>query len=358
MKFFNREQEKNEVLNILKKDPDDIYFIYGPINSGKTALIKHIIENELDNSYRIFYINFRMYLIARKDFIEALFTVRKENFFEKIKDYSEVLDILIKGSKILTGVPIPEFDFNEMFNKEITNVFKYLNNVFLDIKKQGKKPVFILDELQEIKGITTNGQKELLAEFFQFLVSLTKEQHLCHVFCLSSDSLFINYVYNTGKLEGRAKYILVDDFDKETAFEFMEFLNPEISDQDKGKVYSYVGGKAKDIVYVINTMKYKDLDQILDGILNDEINRLKFRLRKLEIVKPKIEIDGKVIEINKEEIIDVLKLFKDQYEVSSEEIKFETLVYLIDENILFLDTQTGLVKPQSFLIWNAIKNVV
>ena len=357
MKFFNRELEKNEILNILKNEPNLIYFIYGPINSGKTALIKHIIDNELDDSYKIFYINFRTYLISdKKDFIEALFTIRKENFFEKIKDYSEVLDILIKGSKTLTGIPIPEFDFNEMFNKEITNVFKYLNQVFLDIEKQGKKPVFIIDELQEIKGLTINGQKELLTEFFQFLVSLTKEQHLCHVFCLSSDSLFINYVYNTGKLEGRAKYILVDDFDKETAFRFMEFLNPNISNSDKEKIYSYVGGKAMDIKYVIDTMKYKDLDQILDRMLDDEINSLRFRLKKLET--PKIEIYGKISETSKEEIIEVLKLFKNQYEVSSEKIKFETLVYLVDENILFLNTQTGLVKPQSFLIWNAIKNVV
>ena len=136
----------------------------------------------------------------------------------------------------------------------------------------------------------------------------------------------------------------------------MELLNPNISNSDKEKIYSYVGCKAMDIKYVIDTMKYKDLDQILDRMLNDEINSLRFRLRKLET--PKIEIYGKISETSKEEIIEVLKLFKNQYEVSSEKIKFETLVYLVDENILFLNTQTGLVKPQSFLIWNAIKNVV
>ena len=348
MKFFNREQEKNEILNILKNEPKIIYFVYGPINSGKTALIKHIIDNELDDSYKIFYINFRTYLISdKKDFIEALFTVRKENFFEKIKDYSEVLEILIKGSKTLTGIPIPELDFNEMFNKEITNVFKYLNQVFLDIKKQGKKPVFIIDELQEIKGLTTNGQKELLTEFFQFLVSLTKEQHLCHVFCLSSDSLFINYIYNTGKLEERADYILVDDFDKETSFKFMEFLNPEISEQDKEKIYSYVGGKPILIDRVVNTMKYKDLDQILNRMLNNEINRLRYFLEELE--------DNKELYSN---VIEALRLFKRQYKVKDFEIRKEIRKLLIDENILFLNTQTGLVKPQSFLIWNAIKKIV
>ena len=39
MKFFNREKEINEILHILNREPDDIYFIYGSMNSGKAALI-------------------------------------------------------------------------------------------------------------------------------------------------------------------------------------------------------------------------------------------------------------------------------------------------------------------------------
>ncbi|OQX20834.1 MAG: hypothetical protein BWK75_04485, partial [Candidatus Altiarchaeales archaeon A3] len=38
MEFFNRESEKEEILNILKTEPQLINFIYGPINSGKTTL--------------------------------------------------------------------------------------------------------------------------------------------------------------------------------------------------------------------------------------------------------------------------------------------------------------------------------
>jgi AAA+ ATPase superfamily predicted ATPase len=55
-----------------------------------------------------------------------------------------------------------------------------------------------------IKEITTNGQRYLLKELFQFLVSLTKKQHLCPIFCLTSDSLFAEYVYNKEELRGRA----------------------------------------------------------------------------------------------------------------------------------------------------------
>ena len=37
MRFFNREKEIAEILHVLNKEPDDIYFIYGSINSGNTA---------------------------------------------------------------------------------------------------------------------------------------------------------------------------------------------------------------------------------------------------------------------------------------------------------------------------------
>ncbi|ACX72177.1 ATPase [Methanocaldococcus vulcanius M7] len=278
MKFFNREREINEILSILEREPNLIYFIYGSINSGKTALIKQIIENKLNDEYKVFYINFRTYLISEKrEFIEAIFTTKKDDFFEKIIDKSEVLNLITKGAKILTGIPIPEVEFDKLFEEKINDAFQYLNSLLLEVKKSGKQPILIFDELQMIRDVVLNGQKYLLKELFQFLVSLTKEQHLCHVFCLSSDSLFIEYVYNAGELEDRADYILVDDFDKETALKFMDFLAEEIlgkklSDEDKEIIYSYVGGKPILIINVMGKLKHKNLKEILDLMLKEEVS--------------------------------------------------------------------------------------
>lgn len=353
MKFFNREKEIKEILHILNKEPNDIYFIYGSINSGKTTLINHIINNKLDDNYKVFYINFRTYLISEKrDFIEAIFTTKKEGILEKIKDKSEVINLITKTTKTLTGIPIPEVEFNKLFEEKINDAFQYLNDVVLETKKSGRTPILILDELQMIKDITTNGQKYLLKELFQFLVSLTKEQHLCHVFCLTSDSLFAEYVYNTGELEGRAKYILVDDFDKETALRFMDFLAKEngvaLSDSDKEKIYSYVGGKPKDIAYVVEESSFKDLKEVLEYLLKDEIQKLKYFLE--DISEEDAELHGKVVES--------LKKFKEKYEIEDLEIPKKIREILIRRNILFLNPQKGILKPQSFLVWNAIKGVV
>jgi AAA+ ATPase superfamily predicted ATPase len=353
MRFFNREKEINEILRILNREPDDIYFIYGPLNGGKSTLIRHVIENKLSEDYKVFYINFRTYLISEKrEFIEAIFTTKKDDFFEKIKDKDEVLNLITKGVRILTGIPIPEVEFDKLFEEKINDAFQYLNSLLLAVKKSGKKPVLIFDELQMIKDVVLNGQKYLLKELFQFLVSLTKEQHLCHVFCLSSDSLFIEYVYNTGELEGRAKYLLVDDFDKETAIKFMDFLAVEdsinLTNEDKELIYNYVGGKAKDIKYVVEESKFKDLREVLEELLGDEVQKLKYFLEDVEEEGEKFY----------KEIIGALRIFKENYEIENTKIPKKIRVFLVKKNILFLNPQKGILKPQSFLIWNAIKRLL
>ncbi|ADC69099.1 ATPase [Methanocaldococcus sp. FS406-22] len=356
MKFFNREKEIKEILSILEGEPNNIYFIYGPLNSGKTTLIKYIIENRISDDYKVFYINFRTYLISeKKEFIEAIFTTKKDDFFEKIKDKSEVLNLITKGAKILTGIPIPEIEFDKLFEEKINDVFQYLNTLLLEVKKSGKQPILIFDEFQMIKDVVLNGQKYLLKELFQFLVSLTKEQHLCHVFCLSSDSLFIEYIYGKAELKGRVDYILVDDFDKDTALKFIDFLsgdllNRHLSNDDKELIYNYVGGKAKDIYDVIVKLKLgKDLKEVLETKLGEELNHLEELLEKVE---------EDYESVNYDEVLEVLKLFKDNYEVPKNKIKRKIRIFLIKENILFLNSQKRILKPQSFLVWNAIKRLL
>ncbi|WP_456419298.1 ATP-binding protein, partial [Methanocaldococcus infernus] len=214
--------------------------------------------------------------------------------------------------------------------------------------KEGKKPIIILDELQKIGDLKINGF--LIYELFNYFISLTKELHLSYVFCLSSDSLFIEKVYNEAMLNGRAKYLLVDDFDKETALKFMDFLaesilDKKLTEEEKELIYSYVGGKPKDIVYVIKSLKTDDLEEILDYLLSDAKQKLKYFL---EDVKEENETLYK-------EILDALKVFKNSYEVEDITINKKVRELLVKRNILFLDPIKGILKPQSFLVWRAIK---
>ncbi|ADC70017.1 ATPase [Methanocaldococcus sp. FS406-22] len=390
MKFFNREKEIKEILSIIESEPQRINFIFGSINSGKTALINEIINNRLDkDKYVVFYIDLREIFISKYDdfeaklratktegfrlIIEVLFEVYEESFIDRVKklflslvrDSPDVVKnfMLLKISGgVIDGIPIPKNTLNELLkDKEVKNVFRYITNVLMEIKKEGKQPIIIIDELQKIGDLKLNGF--LIYELFNYFVSLTKHKHLCHVFCLSSDSLFIERVYNEAMLKGRVDYILVDDFDKENALKFMdslseEILNKKLSDEDKELIYNYVGGKPIDIIYVIDKLKNKDLKEILETLLMNEQQKLKYFLKELDYIKPKVAIGDEVIEIKKEDIIKALKLFKDNYKISDDEIPEPVYIYLVKRNILFLNPIEGTLKPQSFLVWNAIKRII
>ncbi|WP_423791982.1 ATP-binding protein [Methanocaldococcus indicus] len=368
MKFFNREKEIREILSIIENEPNFIYFIYGPINSGKTALINEIINNRLDkDKYVIFYFDLREIFISRyDDFIRILFKTYtpKKSFFDWLKnllkplikdspDFIDIPSIASITSNVLTGIPIPKNLLNQLLkDKNSDDVFNYLTKIFLEVKKEGKQPIIILDELQKIGDLKINGF--LIYELFNYFISLTKHKHLCHVFCLSSDSLFIEKVYNEAMLDGRAKYILVDDFDKKTALKFIDFLSEEIlnkklSNDEKELIYSYVGGKPIDIVYVIQELKNKELKEILDYLLKDAIQKLKYFL---EDVKEENDDDFY------KKVVDALKIFKENYEVEDTKIPKKIREFLIKKNILFLNPIDGILKPQSFLIWNAIKRIL
>ena len=104
--------------------------------------------------------------------------------------------------------------------------------------------------------------------------------------------------------------------------------------------------------------RLNDLKEILETLLMNEQQKLKYFLKELDYIKPKVVIRDEVIEIKKEDIIKVLKLFRDRYEVSVDEIEKAVYVYLVKENKLFLNPQKGILKPQSFLVWNAIKKLL
>ena len=70
-------------------------------------------------------------------------------------------------------------------------------------------------------------------------------------------------------------------------------------------IYSYVGGKPKDIKYVVEESMFKDLRNVLEFMLRDETQKLKYFLEDTE------EEDKEFYK----KVVGALKLFKDKYEV-------------------------------------------
>jgi len=78
------------------------------------------------------------------------------------------------------------------------------------------KPVIIIDEFQYLKNIIIDDKNNLLLveELWKFFIRLTKELHLAHVICSTSDSYYIEELYHHTKLKNTSYYYLVDHLEK------------------------------------------------------------------------------------------------------------------------------------------------
>ena len=346
--FHNRKREINEVMNILEAEPTLITFIYGPINSGKTTLVSHLID-QLPEEYVVFYINLRGRFISDyRDFIKVLFKTEKEkNYKEVLKTISEISAETLKFS----GIPVAESVMNALFKeKSYEDVFEFLEEYFTTIAKN-KRPVLIIDELQVVGDLKINGL--LMYKLFNFFIRLTKELHLCHIFAVSSDSLFIENVYSEAMLDGRCRYLLVDDFDYETAAALVE--GHGFTDDEKAVAWEYCGGKP---VCLMELIYADNREQIAKDMLKTRVTQLKDLLDYLDYTKPKIMIGDDEYLVEKKDIVDIFNRFVDTEYIDDEGLNRPAKHFLIKDNILFLDPHTGIIKPQSRLNLLAIREVL
>ena len=353
IEFHNREKEIREIMRILNTRPDLITFVYGPINSGKTELFQHLIKT-LPKDFVVFYVNLRhVYVSKAEDFLKILFNVRGKRVSVKTIA-KEIIDTYVPSEVVtpLGRFPIPKNVFKELFKERaIENVFVYLENLLNEIAKK-KTPVLILDELQKIGDIKIDGP--LIYELFNFFIGLTKEAHLAHVFAITSDSLFIERVFNEAMLHGRCRYLLIDDFDYNTTREFLE--KHGFSQEEIDLTWNYFGGKP---VYLVEAIKNKDrLKEFCGELLRLRIIEIKSLLKELRELGYTIKIKDKEYDVDYDKVITALNLFKDRDSILPDSLDEITKRYLIKTNILFLDPLKGIIKPQSQLDLLAIRSIL
>ena len=338
MEFYNREREIRDLLNMIKQEPNLITFIYGPINSGKTVLMYHLVKKVLPKEYATFYINLRGYAVTKQEeFLKVLFEVYDEESFRK------KFDRILKGmEKYHKAIPVIRSIWREFFYGEKSfDAFKHVENFLQELYEKGLKPIIVFDELQVIKNIKIDNY--LIYRLFNLFIRLTKELKLCHVFAITSDSTFIERIYNEAMLQDRARYYLVDDFDGETVERILR--SKGFSDEEVDMVWEYFGGKPIHIIEVIQAKDMRrDIREYCEDILEERKNWIS------EIILQK-EDDKEFFE----KVISLLKKFLHEDTFKYEKITPE-LLFLVDKNILFVDPRKKLVKPQSKLNLLAIRN--
>ena len=348
IEFHNREKEMKEIRDILETRPTLITFIYGPINSGKTELIGHVIE-ELPDEYVVFYINLRTKFLASYDaFIESLFEMEIEETKRK-----ETLKELVSSVTKAAGIPITREFLDYVFkDKKPKNAFSYIIKLFEEVKDAGKQPVLILDELQKMGDVKVDGP--LIYELFNFFIDLTKEKHLAHVFVATSDSLFIERVYSEAMLQGRCRYLLVDDFDEGETIDFLE--NYGFSEKEKELAWYYCGGKPVCLVELVNTEENRK--KKAEEMLGIRIGQIEGLIEDAREFGYKVSYGEERIVLNEEHILRSLEKFRENDHLKASELSKPVKLGLIKANILFLDPVKQIIKPQSRLDLLAIREVM
>jgi len=351
IEFYNRDKETMELTRILSTDPTLITFVYGPINSGKTELITNLIKN-LPKSQKVFYINLRGRFISNYDeFIRVLFDVEHEARYERIKEFLKPVANVLPES--YSGIPIPKDLFLKLFKeKEVEDAFVYIETVLRAFYKDDYPPVLVIDELQVIGDLKVDDL--LIYKLFNFFVRLTKELHLAHVFVASSDSLFIEQIYSEAMLEGRCRYLLVDDFNEETTMGFLDDYG--FTDVEKEVAWEYCGGKPIYLVELINTEENRKMKA--EEMLGIRIGAIEGLIEDAREFGYKISYGEERIVLGEEHILKSLEEFRDRDYIKASELSKSVKLGLIKANILFLDSVKQILKPQSRLDLLAIREVL
>jgi len=337
MKFWDREKEKEWLKRYLSTEPNAILFVYGPKSSGKSTLLDYVIKeikrekkDLFAKKYQIYWFDLRgKFLPNYESAIEIFFSKQKRSSKKQRVSSLEVQDPIFKAFKVSAST------FKEIKDNEL-DPFEYMEE---EIKRSKKKTVIVFDELQRLKEIYINGQRKVVDSFFNFFVRLTKVLHLSHVIVMSSDTFFIEEVYNDSVLSNTSEFYLVDFFDDETA---IKILIEEGLDEDVAKeVISRIGGVPWMMERVLSNgdpnERMEALYKVVKGSIRETLADMKEKEKAKEVIKKAIygEIDptgedrGMIKKLVEKEIF--------FYDPIEGELRFQTRLHERAAKELFVD---------------------
>ena len=237
--------------------PKEILWVYGPKSTGKTTLIEYIVENELFDDFKLFkskkynvkYINFRQKLFGGyESFLNSMLFVDDG---ELDKDFVMSLSL---------GVFKVDYKTHKKIKNKEMDLF---DTLFKQFKESPKKNILIIDEIQVLEDIYIDKERELLKEFLNFCVRLTKETHLSHVVILSSNTIFIEKIYNNAKLKVTSRFKKISHLPYEIVKEWLS--EKGYSNDDIDLIWEYLGGSIAHIQRVFRDQKeFPTLKEYLD----------------------------------------------------------------------------------------------
>ena len=338
--FIDRDKEIEFFLDYFKQNPERILWIYGPKSTGKTTLIEYMVENYLmeSNEYNAKYINFRGKMVANYDnFIDAFIKPKDSPFFKNLSMTLNLHFIKI-DSNLYKDIKSRRLDFFEAVQEEFLN---YSNN---------KKNILIIDEIQTLQDIYMNGGKALLNEFLNFCVRLTKELHISHVLILTSNTIFLEEIYDNAKLKATSSFKLIGHVSRDTIITWLKSLNSKLIIQNSSLIYDYLGGHIGRIKKLLD--EYKNFNSIKEYLENEvelaysEIDSLLMTKRD-KYIKPLIDITKDIL---KKGYFLNSSIYPKEY--------FDTIKYFCEREILFYNPADRKVTANSKIYEKGFEKLV
>ena len=187
--FFNRAKEIKEITAKLSGRKPQFTVMLGPPSSGKTALMRHIVEQKANNGplFHPIRIDLRAVDISAPDALYS--SILDEVSGPEWNLFGQLGSLELKGPTDLEVTA----NFRDQKPSNLMQLLKKVESHFRPLNAwHGERPVvLVVDEANRFKFMKN---KEDLNTFLEFAVRVSKEESKCHVVFTSSDSFFESWL--------------------------------------------------------------------------------------------------------------------------------------------------------------------
>lgn len=248
--FFNRTKELGAFRHILGGSPS-LTIVTGPRNSGKSALLVHLLSKLEEEGRPVLHLNLRDTSFGDVQQFQSVLQEELKSWVEKISPTVTFelrlgpASLSIGGTEVVGSNPLNKL--NDLFRKIDAHLPRH------SVLTGKKRPILFIDEANRLKTLLRDKEfgEEALSSMFAWFVKNTKEVGNFHVVLASSDSFFHLWASERHNFtqSGQCDTYVVGNLSKEGARAYWDQRVVALTEMPPGikvppfsEVYSVCGG--------------------------------------------------------------------------------------------------------------------